>query len=72
MEAKTAHFSDDTVGNDSISDECEEVGGGVANLEEKKQLTHLWHAALVLILERGRDVNRKHIFYLYSGLGIII
>ena len=28
------------------------------NQKEKKSLKHLWHAALVLLLERGRPVTR--------------
>ena len=28
------------------------------NQKEKKSLKHLWHAALVLLLERGRSVTR--------------
>lgn len=61
MESKEAHFSDEAIGNDPISDDYEEMVEGSSKSEEKKPLTHLWHAALVLILERGRDVNREHI-----------
>ena len=30
------------------------------NQKEKKSLKHLWHAALVLLLERGRSVTRAY------------
>jgi hypothetical protein len=30
------------------------------NRKEKKPLKHLWHAALVLLLERGRSVTRAY------------
>ncbi|KJA22567.1 hypothetical protein HYPSUDRAFT_202129 [Hypholoma sublateritium FD-334 SS-4] len=33
--------------------------GSMANTKEKKYLKHLWHAALTLILERGRPVTRR-------------
>ena len=58
-EAREAHFSDEAIGNDTISDDYEETVESSSKSEEKKPLTHLWHAALVLILERGRDVNRE-------------
>lgn len=60
LEAQEVHLSDEATGNDTISDDYEEVAEGSLK-SEKKQLTHLWHAALVLILERGRDVNREYI-----------
>lgn len=31
--------------------------------KEKKPLNHLWHAALVLLLERGRSVTRACAFF---------
>ena len=34
------------------------VKAWMPNQKEKKSLKHLWHAALVLLLERGRSVTR--------------
>jgi hypothetical protein len=33
-------------------------GSASAGEKEKKPLKHLWHAALILILERGRPISR--------------
>lgn len=38
--------------------------GSVANTREKKYPKHLWHAALALILERGRPVTSTLLFIL--------
>ena len=35
--------------------------------QEKKSLKHLWHAALVLLLERGRSVTRACYLLLFCG-----
>lgn len=36
------------------------------NQKEKRSLKHLWHAALVLLLERGRSVTRA-CYLLFCG-----
>lgn len=36
------------------------------NQKEKKSLKHLWHAALVLLLERGRSVTRACYLLFYG------